>query len=120
MSLRTMLKSKIHRATVTGADVNYEGSITLDPLLMEAAEIIPYEQVHVLDMLRTGHHQRCRRPPDRRRRSDHHSDLHRSARGRRAFSSPDPGLRRRRKPHQPPGDGFDCAGFISRNHLVNQ
>ena len=50
MSLRTMLKSKIHRATVTGADVNYEGSITLDPLLMEAAEIIPYEQVHVLDI----------------------------------------------------------------------
>jgi len=45
-----MLKSKIHRATVTGADVNYEGSITLDPLLMEAAEIIPYEQVHVLDI----------------------------------------------------------------------
>ncbi len=38
------------RSTVTGADVNYEGSITLDPLLMEAAEIIPYEQVHVLDI----------------------------------------------------------------------
>lgn len=48
MSLRTMLKSKIHRATVTGADVNYEGSITLDPALMEAAGILPYEQVHVL------------------------------------------------------------------------
>ncbi len=45
-----MLKSKIHRATVTSADVNYEGSITLDPLLMEAADIIPYEQVHVLDI----------------------------------------------------------------------
>jgi len=48
---RTMLKSKIHRATVTGADVNYEGSITLDPLLMEAADIIPYEQVQVLDII---------------------------------------------------------------------
>jgi aspartate 1-decarboxylase len=48
--MRTMLKSKIHRATMTGADVNYEGSITLDPLLMEAADIIPYEQVHVLDI----------------------------------------------------------------------
>ena len=48
--MRTMLKSKIHRATMTGADVNYERSITLDPLLMEAADIIPYEQVHVLDI----------------------------------------------------------------------
>jgi aspartate 1-decarboxylase len=45
-----MLKSKIHRATVTGADINYEGSITLDPVLMEAADILPYEQVHVLDV----------------------------------------------------------------------
>ena len=48
--MRTMLKSKIHRATVTGADVNYEGSITLDPVLMGAADILPYEQVHVLDV----------------------------------------------------------------------
>ena len=47
---RTMLKSKIHRATVTGADINYEGSVTLDPLLMEAADILPYEQVQVLDI----------------------------------------------------------------------
>jgi len=48
--MRAMLKSKIHRATVTGANVNYEGSITLDPLLMEAADILPYEQVQVLDV----------------------------------------------------------------------
>lgn len=48
--MRTMLKSKIHRATVTGADINYEGSITLDPVLMEAADILPYEQVQVLDV----------------------------------------------------------------------
>ncbi len=48
--MRTMLKSKIHRATVTGADINYEGSITLDPALMDAADILPYEQVHVLDV----------------------------------------------------------------------
>ncbi|MDO8616314.1 MAG: aspartate 1-decarboxylase [Dehalococcoidia bacterium] len=48
--MRTMLKSKIHRATVTGADINYEGSITLDPALMEAAGILAYEQVHVLDV----------------------------------------------------------------------
>jgi aspartate 1-decarboxylase len=45
-----MLKSKIHRATVIGADINYEGSITLDPGLMDAADILPYEQVQVLDV----------------------------------------------------------------------
>ena len=48
--MRIMLKSKIHRATVTGADVNYEGSITLDPQLMRAADILPFEQVHVVDV----------------------------------------------------------------------
>jgi aspartate 1-decarboxylase len=48
--MRTMLKSKIHRATVTGADINYEGSITLDPDLMRAADILPFEQVHVVDI----------------------------------------------------------------------
>jgi len=45
-----MLKSKIHRATVTGANIAYEGSITLDRTLMEAADILPYEMVHVLDV----------------------------------------------------------------------
>lgn len=44
---RRMFKSKIHRMTVTGADVDYEGSITLDPLLMEAADILPNEWVSV-------------------------------------------------------------------------
>lgn len=47
---RTMLKSKIHRATVTEANLHYEGSITIDTDLMEAADIIPYEMVHVLDI----------------------------------------------------------------------
>ncbi len=47
---RRMMKSKIHRATVTGADLHYVGSITLDPVLLEAADIAPYEQVHVLDI----------------------------------------------------------------------
>lgn len=45
-----MLKSKIHRATVTDADINYEGSITIDPVLMEVADILPFEQVQVLDI----------------------------------------------------------------------
>lgn len=46
----TMFKSKIHRATVTGSDLNYEGSITIDPALLEKANILPYEQVDVLDI----------------------------------------------------------------------
>ena len=48
--MRTMLKSKIHRATVTGADIEYEGSISLDPTLMKAADIAEFEQVHVVDI----------------------------------------------------------------------
>ncbi|MEI8000586.1 MAG: aspartate 1-decarboxylase [Actinomycetes bacterium] len=47
---RIMMKSKIHRATVVGADLNYVGSITLDPHLMELADIVEHEQVHVLDI----------------------------------------------------------------------
>jgi aspartate 1-decarboxylase len=49
---RFMFKSKIHRATVTQTDVDYEGSITLDSALLEAADILPYEQVHVWDITR--------------------------------------------------------------------
>lgn len=44
---RKMLKSKIHRATVTGADLHYEGSVTIDLNLMEAADIVPYEAVAI-------------------------------------------------------------------------
>jgi aspartate 1-decarboxylase len=47
---RTMLKSKIHRATVTQADLHYVGSLTLDPDLLEAADLVPGEQVHVVDV----------------------------------------------------------------------
>ncbi|WP_243074457.1 aspartate 1-decarboxylase [Microbacterium sp. SS28] len=47
---RTMLKSKIHRATVTGSDLNYVGSITIDPELLEASDIREHEQVHVVDV----------------------------------------------------------------------
>src|SRR5262245_46482859 len=49
---RTMLKSKIHRATVTHADVDYEGSLTLDADLLEAADILPFEEVHVWNVTR--------------------------------------------------------------------
>jgi aspartate 1-decarboxylase len=45
-----MLKSKIHRATVTDCDLNYVGSITVDPDLLEAADIRAHEQVHVVDV----------------------------------------------------------------------
>lgn len=48
--LRTMMKGKIHRATVTEANVDYMGSITIDRHLMEAADILPYELVHVVDV----------------------------------------------------------------------
>jgi aspartate 1-decarboxylase len=47
---RHVLKSKIHRATVTGADLDYEGSLTVDADLLEAADILPYEQIHVWDV----------------------------------------------------------------------
>ena len=48
--MRVMLKSKIHRARVTGADINYEGSIAIDRELMGKADILPYEQVDVLNV----------------------------------------------------------------------
>ncbi|HJR18265.1 MAG TPA: aspartate 1-decarboxylase [Actinomycetota bacterium] len=48
--VRTMLKSKIHRATVTNANVDYVGSITIDTHLMKAADILPYEKVAVVDI----------------------------------------------------------------------
>ncbi|MBV9213460.1 MAG: aspartate 1-decarboxylase [Actinobacteria bacterium] len=47
---RTMLKSKIHRGRITGSDLNYVGSITVDTDLLEAADMREYEQVHVLDI----------------------------------------------------------------------
>src|SRR5215207_11277286 len=47
---RTMLKSKIHRATVTDSDLHYVGSITIDPDLLEAADILEHEQVAVVDV----------------------------------------------------------------------
>jgi aspartate 1-decarboxylase len=47
---RTMLKSKIHRATVTQCDLHYVGSITIDPDLLEAADILEFEQVAVVDV----------------------------------------------------------------------
>lgn len=48
--MRTMLKGKIHRAQVTEVNLDYEGSITIDELLMAAADILPYEKVQVLDL----------------------------------------------------------------------
>ena len=48
--MRTMMKSKIHRATVTQADLNYVGSVTLDAALMEAADLLEGEQVAIVDI----------------------------------------------------------------------
>lgn len=47
---RTLLKSKIHRATVTDADLHYQGSVTIDPALMEAADILEHERVEIYDV----------------------------------------------------------------------
>ena len=47
---RQVLHGKIHRATVTDASIDYEGSITIDPVLMEAANIVPYEKVLVTNL----------------------------------------------------------------------
>jgi len=47
---RIMLKSKIHRATLTATDLHYEGSIAIDKMLLDAADILPGEQVHVLNL----------------------------------------------------------------------
>ncbi|MBS1982860.1 MAG: aspartate 1-decarboxylase [Bdellovibrionales bacterium] len=47
---RTMMKSKIHRATVTGADLDYEGSIAIDPILCEAADLLQFERVEIYNV----------------------------------------------------------------------
>ena len=47
---RHMMKSKIHRATITSADLHYEGSLTLDADLMEAADLLPYEEIQVVNV----------------------------------------------------------------------
>ena len=47
---RTMLKSKIHRATVTAADLHYVGSLTVDPELLEAADLLENEKIHVVNV----------------------------------------------------------------------
>jgi aspartate 1-decarboxylase len=50
LMLLTLMKCKLHRATVTQADLNYQGSIAIDSELLRAAGIVPYEQVHVYDV----------------------------------------------------------------------
>ena len=47
---RVMMKSKLHRATVTATDLHYEGSVSIDADLLNAADIVPFEQVHVWDV----------------------------------------------------------------------
>lgn len=47
---RMLLKSKIHRATVTDADLHYQGSVTVDPLLMAAADLLPWERVEIYNV----------------------------------------------------------------------
>ena len=60
MRMRTMMSGKIHRATVTDADINYVGSITVDADLLQRADILPGEQVDVVDV---NNGSRLTRPP---------------------------------------------------------
>lgn len=62
---RKLLKSKIHRATVTKSDLNYEGSIAVDSALLEAADIQPYEAVHVWNVTNGSRLQTYALPVDR-------------------------------------------------------
>ena len=94
--LRTMFKSKIHRATVTQADLHYVGSVTIDADLMDAADLLPGELVHIVDITNgarletyviegergsgVDRHQRRRRPSRAPRRS---GDPHQLRPGRR-------------------------------------
>jgi aspartate 1-decarboxylase len=48
--LRHLMKSKIHRATITSADLHYEGSLTLDEDLMDAADLVPHEEIQVVNV----------------------------------------------------------------------
>ena len=57
--LRFMFKSKIHRATVTHANVDYEGSLTVDADLLKAADILPYEEIHVWNISRGTRFRTC-------------------------------------------------------------
>ena len=50
LRLRRMLRSKIHRVTVTGAELHYEGSLSLDPRLLKAADLLAYEQVDIVNI----------------------------------------------------------------------
>jgi len=86
--MRNMLRGKIHRATVTGADLHYEGSVTIDLDLLERADIIPYQQVDIWNVTKRralpnlrlgwatrlggGVHQRRRRAQSERRRPGYH------------------------------------------------
>ena len=85
--LRTMMKSKIHRATVTQADLHYVGSVTVDEDLLDAADLLPGELVHIVDVTNGARletytiagergsgvtrHQRRGRPPGAPRRRGH-------------------------------------------------
>lgn len=48
--VRTLLKSKIHRIKITGADLHYEGSLTLDEVIMEAANLVPFEKIEIYNV----------------------------------------------------------------------
>ena len=66
---RILFKSKIHRATVTQADLDYEGSVTIDAELLRAADILPYEKVHIWNRTNGSRPRRMRSRAPRARAS---------------------------------------------------
>src|SRR6267378_1522569 len=103
LMLRTMLKSKVHRATVTQADLHYVGSVTIDADLMEAADLLPGEQVAIVDIdngARLGSHrdQRGGGPPCSPGRPCHPHLLHAGGRRGGAYASAEGGARRHGEP----------------------
>ena len=77
---RFMLKSKLHRAIVTDADLHYEGSISIDEHLMEAADLLPYEKVEIYN-ISNGERFSTYVDPRRKRFRDHLSQWSRSKKG---------------------------------------
>jgi hypothetical protein len=114
--MRTMLKSKIHRATVTDANLEYQGSVTIDPVLMRAGDILPYERVEIYnctngerfatycDQRRPGArrdlHQRRGGPQGAAGRRGHPLHVCRDDRGRGPAGGAARCLRRRRESHR--------------------
>ena len=98
--LRTMMKTKIHRATVTQADLHYVGSVTVDEDLLDAADLLPGELVHIVDVTNGARLETYTIAGRARLRRDRHQRRRRAAGAPRRPGDPDR-LRRRWRPPRP-------------------